>query len=652
MPTGAILTHSAFRSALLAPSLVPTLWRLGPVNIGRVGLYRVRKRIAGYGADGPPLAPFLLARQKVDPAPVLTRPQEEELLTSARRIASGKLLLFSRLLVDVGNPPAWANNPLTNVAYATPFEPSHRIPFFKAAAGDIKLVWEASRFSWAPILARAHRLAPDEGFGARLVRWIEDWVRANPPYFGANWTCGQETSLRLLNLLLAAAFLDEDRAPTPGFVDLVRLHLRRIRITLSYAKAQDNNHGTSEAAALLIGGAWLSRYSNDGAGARWHRLGRRTLVERIDRLFLGDGTFSQYSVTYQRMVLDTIALVLWWVTRLGLPTLPPRALDRVRRGANWLFQLVEPHTGDCPNLGANDGTLPFGWGEEPYRDFRPAVDRIALLLDGRRAFSRTAPDSSSSWLGLVDRRRDDRPVFERANLSASDGGIATIRSTNESFGLLRLPIFKFRPSHADALHFDLWAGRLNILRDDGSYSYSTGDAGPRAFGGAPGHNLIEFDGEDQMPRLGRFLFGSWLKGDGIVMPARRADVWFMAGGYQDWRGRRHHRMVEAEGRQWRIIDTIERFKQATLRWRLAPEYQWTALPNGVESGAARISVTADGPVTCRIAAAEEARYYLDKQPIPVLEARVSSDVRRIVTTIELTARPLGPVESDYARPSK
>ena len=40
-------------------------------------------------------------------------------------------------------------------------------------------------------------------------------------------------------------------------MELVYIHLKRIESTISYAIAQDNNHGTSEAAALFIGGSWL-----------------------------------------------------------------------------------------------------------------------------------------------------------------------------------------------------------------------------------------------------------------------------------------------------------------------------------------------------------------------------------------------------------
>jgi hypothetical protein len=46
---------------------------------------------------------------------------------------------------------------------------------------------------------------------------------------------------------------------------------------MHYAKAQMNNHATSEAAGLLIGGMWLNYYSNDikvkRLGDKWTKKG-------------------------------------------------------------------------------------------------------------------------------------------------------------------------------------------------------------------------------------------------------------------------------------------------------------------------------------------------------------------------------------------
>ena len=71
--------------------------------------------------------------------------------------------------------------------------------------------------------------------------------------------------------------------PEPGLPALLAVHLKRIAPTLHYAMAQDNNHGTSEAAALFIGGSWLASLGLPG-GERWARRGRHWLENRAERL--------------------------------------------------------------------------------------------------------------------------------------------------------------------------------------------------------------------------------------------------------------------------------------------------------------------------------------------------------------------------------
>ena len=44
--------------------------------------------------------------------------------------------------------------------------------------------------------------------------------------------------------------LGQDAKPEQGMIDFISTHLQRIEPTISYALAQQNNHGTSEAALL------------------------------------------------------------------------------------------------------------------------------------------------------------------------------------------------------------------------------------------------------------------------------------------------------------------------------------------------------------------------------------------------------------------
>jgi hypothetical protein len=109
--------------------------------------------------------------------------------------------------------------------------------------------------------------------------------------------------------------------------------------------------------------------------------------------------------------------------------------------------------------------------------------------------------------------------------------------------VFRYPRYRFRPSHCDALHVDLWHHGQNVLRDGGSYSYNAEDHWRRYFAGTASHNTIEFDGRDPMPALGRFLRGAWLKADSVSCSTDRDGQHVAQAAYTDWRGASHLRQI-------------------------------------------------------------------------------------------------------------
>ena len=78
-----------------------------------------------------------------------------------------------------------------------------------------------------------------------------------------------------MHLAVAALILDQVNTTSDALQNLLVLHLQRIAPTIGYAVAQDNNHGTSEAAALFIGGTWLQKYGHKEK--KWSELGRKWL---------------------------------------------------------------------------------------------------------------------------------------------------------------------------------------------------------------------------------------------------------------------------------------------------------------------------------------------------------------------------------------
>lgn len=356
---------------------------------------------------------------------------------------------------------------------------------------------------------------------------VSAWMDANPPFSGLHWQCGQEAALRVLQLALRLAL------PLPGWArPVLAAHQRRIAANPAYALAQDNNHPISEAAgrlacAMLLGG--------DAAAAS------RRLDRVVARLVAPDGSFVQPSPAYHRLMVDVLTAVETLRARWG----GPEAAYHVRAAA--AVRLLR-RMALMPRIGHQDGSA-----------FDGARDPAGTLARAENAFGRL-PDSRSSWHA---------------------GWLRGWRAEGAQ-GFLRVGA-PFRPAQADFLHFDLWDGARNILRDAGTGAYNPAPPDRwwlEYFWSTAAHNTVEFDGENQMPRLGRFLHARW--------PAWGQDTdgdWV-----RDWRGRRHARAVTAQGREWRVTDHLSGpFRQAVLRWRLAPG-EWRMVGDAVEGKAARIVV--------------------------------------------------------------
>jgi hypothetical protein len=513
--------------------------------------------------------------------------------------------------------PDWHANPISGKRVEGD-RPWWEIPDFDPQVGDIKAVWEASRFDW--VLAMAQRAATGEaGEWARLNAWLDDWCKVNPTYQGPNWKCGQEASIRVMHLAMAALISGQAETPCAGLLDLVEAHLVRIAPTLGYAIAQDNNHGTSEAAALFIGGSWLARFGRADA-EHWERLGRRWLENRVCRLTAPDGSFSQYSVNYHRLMLDTFSMVEVWRRQTGRAPFSPMWQSRIAAAARWLAAVVDPETGDALNLGANDGARLLPLTDTDFRDFRPSVQLAMALFTESRVYPAVGIwNAPLQWLRISVPEAVAESTPSRL---FDDGGYALLRR-ERAMVLMRYPRFRFRPSQADLLHVDLWVSGENLLRDAGSFSYHTDVHWINYFSGTEGHNTVQFDGRDQMPRLGLFLFGDWLKTRELTPLEDTEQAASCGAGYADRQGVRHIRTIRLES--WRLVvqDEISGFeKKAVLRWRLRPG-RWRVQGNTATDGEQIISVKADAPIIrFNLTQGWESRYYLQKSVVPVLEVEV------------------------------
>lgn len=625
----------------------PTFWRLGLRNVWNVGWYQLRLRLG--------IHPVQRVRRKLAGIHFFAMPEGLPATSPPTSHWRDHSLHFGWHQEPLGGgPPDWHRNPLNGARAQGVERPWWKLSDFGSGAGDIKAVWEASRFDWVLAFAQQARCG-DAAALDRLNIWLADWVRHNPPYNGPNWKCGQETSIRVLHLLLAARLLGQLNVPQPELVQLVEAHLARIALTLAYAMAQDNNHGTSEAAALFIGGDWLVRQgailSIDTRQARaWAEAGRRWLENRVSRLIEPDGGFSQHSVNYHRLMLDTLSLAELWRQWFELPAFSKAFYELARAATQWLHALADPETGQAPNLGANDGANLLPLTGADYCDYRPTVQLATGLFAGERAYSCTGPhEDHLAWFG-VELPAESRPLASNKTFHAK--GYILLRNASWK-ALFRYPHYRFRPGHCDALHVDLWYGSDNLLRDAGSYSYNAEPGMSEYFSGPAGHNVVQFDGRDPMPRIGPFLRGAWLEADVVSGPEEREAGLHAAAGYRDWQGAHHRRDISLATDGLRVVDEVGGFQtRAVLRWRLAPG-DWKINENTVscervrvakstsestgantpnESAPTKHSLSISSSVSIhslRLVSGWESRYYLKKEPLPVLEIEIRKPGRLI-----------------------
>ena len=600
------------------PIVIRTYLALGIPNLLRVLSYRIGTRLN--------LNPVHRLQGSVSRRPYFYKSRLKFLEGASASDWQHSAKLFSRWPIALGDgPPNWLANPMTGQFTPAQGRPWWQIPDFDKSVGDIKLIWELSRMDWVLALAQRVRNGEDGALG-RLNTWLADWCTHNPPYRGPNWKCGQEASIRVMHLVMAALMLGQVRKVAPGLKELVRLHLQRIAPTVQYAMSQDNNHGTSEAAALFMGGSWLAALGL-AEGERWARCGRHWLENRAARLIGPRGSFSQYSLNYHRVMLDTFSMAEVWRRHLGLPAFSDRLQSRALAATEWLRHMVNSLNGDGPNVGANDGARLLQLTNAPYRDHRPTVQLAMALFAGKRAYAQPGPyDHALQWLGVDMPTEVAQPV---GSYVADDGGFAMLRRGN-AMAMLRYPRFRFRPSQADVLHLDLWLGSDNLLRDAGTYSYNTEPQWLNYFGGTVSHNTVQFDGRDQMPRLSRFLLGDWLKTERLQHLQEDHQSSHFAAGYLDGQGARHHRSVSLQNDVLQVFDEVQGFAcQAVLRWRLMPgDWQLLQSPDGPRlklegGGQISLNVSANVPISrSELVEGWESRHYFEKKPVPVLEVEI------------------------------
>lgn len=574
-------------------------------------------------------------------------------LSIADDYARGRFLYYSHQSFDLGWPPDWLLDPVAGIRHENQ---THWCDYesFSAKRGDIKDVWEPSRFACAYWLVRAYALTRDEKYPAAFWEIIESWRLQNPPNYGPNWKCGQETAIRLFAWCFAMHGFWNSTATTPErvseMVTTLALEARRIAGNIDYAISQKNNHGISEAVGLWTIGLLFPELREAG---EWQRRGRDCFEKEIRRQVYTDGAFVQHSMNYHRLMLHDALWAIRLADRCGEPV-SPDVRGLVIKAGEFLFQMLDRTSGDVPNYGPNDGALILPLDACDYRDFRPVVQAVCYLADGRRVLERGPWDENLLWLYGADAL--NAPIAGRAPQSSrfDDGGYYTLRD-GATWGMIRCHTYRDRPAHVEPLHLDLWHDGVNLFGDSGSYKYfiASSPALEKFFKDIAAHNTIEIDGRGPLDLYSRFIWLPWPKARCIEHRADRFRGQDFSYNRSPWKAAHGRQVRIVEHGRWEVIDDLSGngFHRVTLRWNL-PALPYTfereageitiELPNG------RAHIELAGPpgmILDVVQGSEQpgrtsgwmSPYYGELNPRPTLEARVVCHLpAAFVTRIQLT----------------
>jgi hypothetical protein len=440
-----------------------------------------------------------------------------ELKENATKILNGEICFFSSEWKNLGSDYNWITNPETNYTYDSAKHWSE-INDFNPLNGDIKYVWEKSRFSYLLTIMR-YDYHFNEDHSAFVFAEIENWIDANPINQGPNWKCGQEISLRIFNWMYLLTFYKNSNALTEPLWDKIQnviyWSLHHVYHHIDFSRiAVRNNHAITETLALAVSEMLFPFIPET---KKWAKQGRKWLEQEIDYQVYEDGTFIQFSMNYNRVLVQLLSLGIA-ITEKNNQPFSTKFYTKAYKTLNFLYQCMQKENGFLPNYGANDGALFFPLTETKYRDYRPQLNTLHHLLTGEILFENKEIQEDSFWvLNNRSTKQNFKKLKQEIGTMSFDKGGYFICRTDHSFTFVRCGNHKDRPSHADNLHMDVWVNGTNLLRDSGTYKYNTDKEIVDYFAGTNGHNTVSVDNQSQMRKGSRFIWYYWTQS--------RAAIW-------------------------------------------------------------------------------------------------------------------------------
>ena len=266
--------------------------------------------------------------------PLTPSPDLEKRYTDYKQ---GKLLFFNSISFELGNKYDWVTNPDNGFQYDVSKHWTD-IPDYSKEAGDIKFVWEKSRFSFLMDIIR-YDYHFEKDCSSIVFDEINSWIDHNPINCGPNYRCSQEISLRVLNWVFALYYYSSSQTLTEELFSKIQHYiywqLHHVYHNINFSRiAVRNNHAITETLTLYLAGIF---FPNQKDITEWSKKGKSWFEEEVAYQIYKDGTFLQFSMNYHRVVVQ---LLTWAIrlTELNKKKLSQVVYDRAKKSVKFLTE--------------------------------------------------------------------------------------------------------------------------------------------------------------------------------------------------------------------------------------------------------------------------------------------------------------------------
>jgi hypothetical protein len=522
----------------------------------------------------------------------------------AEAVRTGHLRALSLGRAAFGWPPEWRRDPKTGVLAPLDFGPTMNLAD-RRRVGDIKYLWEPSRWHDLVPLAQAWRASGDAAILDAAVVFIDSWWAQNPHPRGPHWSSSLEAAIRLINASIAWHLLDagaregELARRHPGFAErwagAMYWHLRFVRGHLS-AHSSANNHLLGELAGLFVGAStWRCWPECEG----WRREAQRRLSDEARRQNAPDGVNREQSSAYQLFVWEFLVLA-GLCARADGADFAADYWQRVEAMCGFVAAITDGG-GHMPWIGDADDGRASGLAEPG--DARSLLALGALLFE-RADLANAAGAVDARAVFLLGAKSVERLTALRARGAPPSlpqwfpqGGYAVLGQAARHDDEVRL-VFDAGPlgylgiaahGHADALALLLSARGEPLLIDPGTFTYHGALEWREHFRSTRAHNTLEIGGASPSLSGGRFM---WVRhADATLLHttvdgARQTAVGEHRGYSRGGDSVVHRRRVEFDAASCSVEVVDEVLGQGThdlvLRWHAAPGVACTPAGTGFD----------------------------------------------------------------------